>query len=95
VRGRDYTKAYLSGFPGPINLGNPHEGSVLLLAERIIEMTGSRSKVVFADLPDDDPRRRCPDITKARELLGWEPVVPLEEGLRKTTDYFRKRAKAV
>lgn len=91
VRERDYTKAYLSGFPGPLNLGNPHEVSVLLLAERIIELLGSRSKVVFEDLPDDDPKRRCPDITKARELLRWEPVVPLEEGLRKTTDYFRKK----
>lgn len=95
VRARDYTKAYLSGYPGPINLGNPQEGSVLLLAERIIEMLGSRSKVVFEDLPDDDPKRRCPDITKAKELLGWEPVVPLEEGLRKTTDYFMKKAKAM
>jgi UDP-glucuronate decarboxylase len=95
VRERDYTKPCLSGFPGPINLGNPQEVSVLLLAERIIEMLGSRSKIRFEVLPDDDPKRRCPDISKAKELLRWEPVVPLEEGLRKTTDYFMKKAKVI
>ncbi len=95
VRERDYTKPHLSGFPGPINLGNPQEVPVVVLAERIIEMVGARSKVRFEALPDDDPKRRCPDISRARELLRWEPGVPLEEGLRKTTDYFMKKAKAI
>jgi UDP-glucuronate decarboxylase len=90
ARERDYTRPYLSGFPGPLNLGNPHEATVLELAERIIKMVGSRSKIVFEQLPEDDPRRRCPDISKAKDLLSWQPAVPLEEGLRKTIDYFAK-----
>ncbi len=88
TRERDYTRPYLSGFPGPINLGNPHEVQVVELARRIIEMVGSDSKLVFEQLPEDDPRRRCPDITKARQYLDWQPQVPLDEGLRKTIDYF-------
>ena len=87
-RERDYTRPYLSGFPGPVNLGNPHEVTVVELAERIVEMVGSDSKIIFEQLPDDDPKRRCPDISKAREHLDWQPTVPLEEGLRKTIDYF-------
>jgi UDP-glucuronate decarboxylase len=88
ARERDYTRPYLSGFPGPLNLGNPHEVPVFELAERIIKMVGSRSKIVFEQLPEDDPRRRCPDISKAKDLLSWQPAVPLEEGLRNTIDYF-------
>jgi UDP-glucuronate decarboxylase len=93
ARERDYTRPYLSGFPGPLNLGNPHEVPVLELAERIIKMVGSRSKIVFEQLPEDDPRRRCPDISKAQSYLSWEPAVPLEEGLRNTIDYFVKGLK--
>jgi UDP-glucuronate decarboxylase len=76
---------------GPINLGNPHEVSVLDLAERIIAMTGSKSRIEFKPLPADDPRQRQPDITAARRLLGWEPKVPLEDGLAKTIAYFQAR----
>jgi UDP-glucuronate decarboxylase len=78
-----------AGLTGPINLGNPHEIPVRELAERIIALTGSRSRLVHRPLPQDDPTQRCPDITKARTLLGWEPRVPLEEGLKRTIDYFR------
>lgn len=73
---------------GPINLGNPVESTMLELAETIIALTGSRSQVVFQPLPQDDPRRRCPDITRAREVLGWAPTVPLPEGLTRTVAYF-------
>ena len=77
-------------FTGPVNMGNPQETSILALAEMIIRMTGSRSRVVFEDLPGDDPARRCPDISQARKKLGWEPGIPLEEGLSKTIAYFKK-----
>lgn len=73
---------------GPINLGNPHEITVRELAERIIALTGSTSKLEFAPLPQDDPTQRCPDIGLARRTLGWEPQVKLDDGLRKTIDYF-------
>jgi UDP-glucuronate decarboxylase len=73
---------------GPINLGNPHEITVRELAERIIAMTGSRSRIVTGPLPMDDPMQRCPDITLARETLRWEPQVPLEQGLARTIAYF-------
>jgi UDP-glucuronate decarboxylase len=76
---------------GPLNLGNPTESSVLQLAEKILRLTGSRSKIVFRPLPSDDPTRRCPDIALAKSKLGWEPRVDLEEGLRKTIAYFRER----
>ena len=72
----------------PVNLGNPAEMSILRLAEHILEMTGSKSKIVFRELPEDDPKVRQPDITTAREKLGWEPKVTLEEGLSKTIEYF-------
>lgn len=78
----------MPGFPGPINLGNPREFTIRQLAENIIELTGSKSKIVFRPLPADDPAQRKPDIGRARERLGWEPVVQLEEGLRKTIAYF-------
>lgn len=77
-------------FTGPVNLGNPSEVSVRALAEKILEMTGSSSKIVYLPLPVDDPRQRRPDITLARRELLWEPVVELESGLRKTIDYFRQ-----
>jgi len=73
---------------GPINLGNPNECSILELAEKVIEITGSRSQIEFKTLPADDPRKRQPDITRARMLLDWEPKVSLEEGLEKTIEYF-------
>ncbi len=73
---------------GPVNLGNPHETTVLELAERIVALTGSSSRIVNLPLPEDDPRRRRPDITLAREKLGWEPAVPLEKGLTRTISYF-------
>jgi UDP-glucuronate decarboxylase len=75
---------------GPINLGNPGEFSIRELAETIVEMTGSGSRLVFRELPADDPRQRRPDITAAREQLGWAPTTPLEEGLGKTITYFEQ-----
>jgi UDP-glucuronate decarboxylase len=75
---------------GPINLGNPDEFTILELAERVRELTGSRSEIVFATLPADDPRQRQPDIRQARERLGWEPRTPLAEGLKRTIDYFEE-----
>ncbi len=75
----------------PINLGNPDEISILSLAQEIIELCGSRSKIVFKDLPEDDPKVRQPDITKARELLNWEPKVSRKYGLLKTIEYFRSK----
>ena len=77
------------GFTGPVNVGNPGEYSMLHLAETVLRMTGSRSRLVFAPLPDDDPRQRRPDISLARERLGWEPKVRLEDGLAPTIAYFR------
>jgi UDP-glucuronate decarboxylase len=74
---------------GPMNLGNPRESTILELAETIIRLTGSRSRIEFKPLPTNDPRRRRPDITLARTIMGWEPGVPLEEGLSTTIDYFR------
>jgi UDP-glucuronate decarboxylase len=74
--------------PGPINIGNPYEISVRELAERVIELTGSRSRIVHRPLPQDDPLQRCPDISRARRLLGWEPTVTLDDGLHRTIGYF-------
>jgi UDP-glucuronate decarboxylase len=73
---------------GPINLGNPGEFTMIELAENVIELTNSKSKLVFEALPADDPKQRKPDITLAKEKLGWEPTVPLREGLAKTIEYF-------
>ena len=75
-------------FTGPINLGNPTEFTIRQLAEKVIEMTGSQSALIFQPLPVDDPRQRCPDIRLATEKLGWEPAVQLEEGLVHTISYF-------
>ncbi|MDP3110733.1 MAG: SDR family oxidoreductase [Thermodesulfovibrionales bacterium] len=76
-------------FTGPVNLGNSGEFSMLELAEKVIGLTGSKSKIVFNPLPQDDPMQRKPDISLARETLGWEPKVPLEEGLKKAIEYFK------
>ncbi len=75
-------------FTGPINAGNPGEFTILELAEKVLEITGSKSEIIFKPLPSDDPQRRRPDLTLARERLGWEPKTPLDEGLKKTIDYF-------
>jgi UDP-glucuronate decarboxylase len=76
-------------FLGPVNLGNPREFTILELAERLIRLTGSRAKIIFRPLPQDDPVQRKPDIRLARETLGWQPKIPLEEGIEKTIAYFR------
>jgi dTDP-glucose 4,6-dehydratase len=73
----------------PVNLGNPHEVTVMELAETIVRLAGSKSKIEHRELPVDDPKQRQPDITRARKLLGWAPEVPLEEGLKRTLEYFR------
>jgi len=78
-------------FVGPVNLGNPGEVTILDLAGNIIELTESRSTIEFLPAPADDPRRRCPDISLARDRLGWEPTVALQVGLEKTIAYFRER----
>ncbi|CAN5867360.1 SDR family oxidoreductase [soil metagenome] len=75
----------------PVNIGNPHEMTIEEIARAIIEISGSRSQIVYRPLPEDDPKVRQPDITRARTLLGWEPVVPLEEGLQKTLAYFKTK----
>ena len=75
----------------PVNIGNPSELTIRQLAEAIIALTGSKSRIVLRPLPVDDPRVRQPDITRARTLLGWEPKVPLDEGLRRTLEYFRRK----
>lgn len=74
---------------GPINLGNPNEITVKQLAEKIIELTGSDSEIEYKPLPEDDPQKRQPDITKAKQVLGWEPTTNLEDGLTKTIEYFK------
>ncbi|MFO7615199.1 MAG: UDP-glucuronic acid decarboxylase family protein [Bacteroidales bacterium] len=76
-------------FIGPVNIGNPGEFTILELAEKVLKLTGSRSKLVFLPLPEDDPMQRQPDITLAKKVLDWEPKVPLEEGLKKTIHYFK------
>jgi UDP-glucuronate decarboxylase len=77
---------------GPINLGNPHEISVRELAETVLSLTGSKSRIEYRPLPVDDPVQRCPDISLAKQTLGWEPTVPFEEGLKRTIEYFRRLA---
>ncbi len=76
-------------FVGPVNMGNPREFSISQLAETIIRLSGSKSKIIFKPLPQDDPMQRKPDITLAKERLDWEPTLELEEGLKKTIDYFK------
>lgn len=77
------------GFTGPVNLGNPGEFTMLELAEKVIELTGSKSKLTFMPLPQDDPKQRQPNIELAKAKLGWEPTVNLESGLKKTIEYFK------
>ena len=77
-----------SDCPGPVNIGNPGEFTMLELAKTVIELTNSRSGIIFKPLPADDPKQRCPDISKAKRLLGWQPTIPLREGLKRTIDYF-------
>jgi len=84
-------KLMLSKENDPINIGNPREMTIKEIAETIIRMTGSTSRIIYKDLPVDDPKQRRPDITRARTLLGWEPKVDLEHGLVKTIDYFRTK----
>jgi len=79
------------GFIGPVNLGNPGEFTILELAEKVLRLTGSSSRIVHGALPQDDPVRRCPDISLAGEKLGWKPAVSLDEGLVETIPYFRKK----
>jgi len=88
-----FIKVVRSNFPvvGPINLGNPQEFTVLELAEKIINMVGSSSKVIEKKLPNDDPKRRRPNINKAVQILNWEPKINLDEGLTKTIEYFRRK----
>lgn len=82
-------------FTGPVNIGNPKEFTMLELAEKVINLTGSSSKMIFKPLPSDDPRQRQPDISLARQMLnGWEPVIQLEEGLTRTIQYFEKELSA-
>lgn len=85
----------LDGFTGPVNLGNPGEYTIRELAEKISKLCGSKSEIVYRPLPGDDPRKRKPDISLAREKLGWAPVVPLDEGLAKTKAYFESKLGAV
>jgi UDP-glucuronate decarboxylase len=80
------------GFIGPVNIGNPNEFTIRELAERVIRLTGSRSRIVFKPLPADDPTQRRPDIGLAKQKLGWQPTIELEEGLRRTIDYFKEFA---
>lgn len=75
----------------PVNIGNPHELTVLEFAKEIVKATGSRSRIVYKPLPQDDPKQRRPDITRAKTILKWEPKVPLAEGLQKTIEYFRRK----
>jgi UDP-glucuronate decarboxylase len=82
-----------TGFTGPVNIGNPSEFTMLELAEKVIALTGSQSKLVFCPLPSDDPRQRQPDIYLARKELGWQPKVNLEDGLKSTIAYFRNKLK--
>lgn len=77
-------------FTGPLNVGNPNEFTIMELAEKVIKLTGSKSKIVFKPLPPDDPTQRQPDISLAREKLNWEPLIPIEKGLKKTIAYFTK-----
>ncbi len=78
------------GFTGPLNMGNPDEFTILELAKKIIDITGSRSKIIHKPLPNDDPRQRKPDISLAKQELDWKPRIELEKGLIKTIGYFKK-----
>ena len=88
VSGLLHLMATGSDFTGPINLGNPEEFSIQALADQVIALTGSRSKIEYKPLPEDDPKQRCPDITRAKDVLNWEPTTPLNDGLQRTIPYF-------
>ena len=81
----------LSGENDPMNIGNPHEMTIKEIAQTIIRMIGSKSRLIYKELPTDDPKQRRPDITRARTILGWEPKVQLQEGLSKTIEYYRAK----
>ncbi len=81
----------MSDYCGPVNIGNPSEVSIKQFAEEVIALTGSISKITYLPLPQDDPKQRCPDITLAKTLLGWEPKIPRQEGLRITLEYFKQK----
>jgi nucleoside-diphosphate-sugar epimerase len=79
-----------SDIKGPINLGNPEERTLLDLANIVLEVTNGKSKLEFMELPKDDPKQRCPDITKAKNLLGWEPKVDIKAGIQRTADWISR-----
>lgn len=79
----------MSDYHMPVNIGNPHEISLLSFAEEVLKLTGASVKIIHKPLPVDDPKQRQPDITKAKEILGWEPVIDRAEGLKRTYDYFK------
>jgi len=83
-------KLAMSHFHEPVNLGNPREMTIKQFADEIIRITGTKSKIEYKPLPVDDPKVRQPDITRAKEVLGWEPRVDFEEGIKKTIEYFRE-----
>lgn len=83
----------MSDYSDPVNIGNPHEITIGEFAEEIIKLTGTTQKVIYKPLPQDDPMQRQPDISKAKEILGWEPKVGREEGMKKTFDYFKSLSK--
>ena len=90
--GRVVSNFIVQALTGPVNLGNPGEFTMLQLAELTLKLVGGKSKIVHKPLPSDDPKQRRPDITLARKVLnGWEPAIPLEEGLKRTIGYFRGR----
>lgn len=88
IKGMLRMMASRDGFTGPVNIGNPGEFTIKQLAEKVIDLTGSSSKLYYRALPEDDPLQRQPDITLAKKELGWEPKVPLEQGLTKVVAYF-------
>lgn len=90
VEGMVRMMATRDDFTGPVNVGNPNEFTIRELAEHVIELTGTKSKIIFEDLPSDDPMQRQPDITLAKKELDWQPNIQLKEGLTKTIDYFKK-----
>jgi nucleoside-diphosphate-sugar epimerase len=84
-------KLLVSGINEPVNLGNPREFTVLALAKLVLKLTKSKSKIVFRPLPQDDPKQRKPDISRAKKMLCWEPKIELEDGLKETIDWFRNK----
>ena len=81
----------LSDYSQPVNVGNPSEITIKEFAEEIIKLTGTDNKIIYKPLPKDDPKQRCPDITRAKEILGWEPKVDRAEGLKRTYEYFKQK----